>query len=121
MAYLRVVGLVSDVAGDAHRNAGAGRVDHLGVPQPAQTAAQLDLVGIVMEVNEVAAAVLADTAFVFCTFHYEGAVEDQDEPFVADGRVTFILSRRTGSWKVIHYHESTGHVTGSGDADRASV
>ncbi len=29
-----------------------------------------------------------------------------EAPHIADGRNTFILHRKTGTWKLIHYHES---------------
>lgn len=62
---------------------------------------------LTMRVDEMAADVLGDAAYVLCTFHYEGEQEGHREPVVFDGRVTFILRRRNSSWKVIHYHEST--------------
>jgi ketosteroid isomerase-like protein len=62
---------------------------------------------ISMRVHEQSTDLLGDVACAFCTFRYEGPVVGRDEPFVANGRVTFVLQRRFDSWKVIHYHESS--------------
>ncbi len=32
--------------------------------------------------------------------------QGEGEIRIADGRVSFILLRKAGAWKVIHYHES---------------
>ena len=47
---------------------------------------------------------LGDMAYAFCTFHFEGSVNGKAH--VVDGRNTFVLHRKDGAWKVIHYHES---------------
>ena len=57
-----------------------------------------------MEVSDVAVGILGDTAYAFLRFHFEGEIKGQ--PHRADGRVTFLLHRTSGIWKVIHYHES---------------
>jgi ketosteroid isomerase-like protein len=57
-----------------------------------------------MTVSDLAVDVLGDVAYAFCTFHFEGELEG--ERHIADGRDTFILRRKSGAWKVIHYHES---------------
>jgi ketosteroid isomerase-like protein len=62
---------------------------------------------ISMRVHEVSTDLLGDVACAFCTFRYEGPVVGQDEPLIAEGRVTFVLQRRSDSWKVTHYHESS--------------
>jgi ketosteroid isomerase-like protein len=57
-----------------------------------------------MTVSDVSVDVFGDVAYAFCRFHFEGEVEGQSH--IADGRVTFLLRRTSGTWKVIHYHES---------------
>lgn len=57
-----------------------------------------------MEVSNVLADVLGDVASVFLSFHFEGEIKGQ--PHIANGRVTFLLHRKNGAWKVIHFHES---------------
>lgn len=58
----------------------------------------------VMTVDDLSVDVLGDVAYAFCNFHFEGEING--ESHIADGRNTFILRRRNGAWKVIHYHES---------------
>ncbi len=58
----------------------------------------------VMTVSDLSADVLDDVAYAYCVFHFEGEMKGRSH--VADGRVTFILRRKGGAWKVIHYHES---------------
>ena len=57
-----------------------------------------------MEVSDVSVDVLGDVAVAFLSFHFEGEVKGR--PHIADGRVTFVLRRTSGTWKAIHYHES---------------
>jgi ketosteroid isomerase-like protein len=59
-----------------------------------------------MTVSDLSLDVFGDVAYAFCIFHFEGKFKEQSEPFIADGRDTFILRRKSGTWKVIHYHES---------------
>ncbi|QBI19611.1 DUF4440 domain-containing protein [Egibacter rhizosphaerae] len=77
-----------------------------------------------MTIADVSVDVLGDTAYAFCTFHFEGELEG--ESHIADGRNTFILRRKGGGWKVIHYHESLpGPVTmtdgGGADSQRPAA
>jgi ketosteroid isomerase-like protein len=58
----------------------------------------------VMTVSDVSVDVIGDVAYAFCTFHFEGEISGNHH--TADGRNTFILRRKNGAWKVIHYHES---------------
>jgi ketosteroid isomerase-like protein len=58
----------------------------------------------VMTVSDVSVDVIGDVAYAFCTFHFEGEISGNKH--TADGRNTFILRRKNGAWKVIHYHES---------------
>ena len=57
-----------------------------------------------MTVSDVSVDVFGEVAYAFCRFHFEG--EMQGQPHSADGRNTFLLRRRSGTWKVIRYHES---------------
>ena len=57
-----------------------------------------------MTVSDVSVDVFAEVAYAFCLFHFEGEVKGQHH--IADGRDTFILRRKSETWKVIHYHES---------------
>jgi ketosteroid isomerase-like protein len=57
-----------------------------------------------MEVSDVLVDILGDIASAFLRFHFEGEINGR--PHIADGRVTFLLRRTSGAWKVIHYHES---------------
>jgi ketosteroid isomerase-like protein len=57
-----------------------------------------------MTVSDVSVELFGDVAYAFCLFHFEGEAKGQHH--IADGRVTFILHRTSGTWKVIHYHES---------------
>jgi ketosteroid isomerase-like protein len=57
-----------------------------------------------MEVSDICIDVHGDVASAFFAFHFEG--ELQGQPHTADGRVTCLLHRNRGTWKVIHYHES---------------
>jgi ketosteroid isomerase-like protein len=58
----------------------------------------------VMTVSDVSVDVLGDVAYAYCVFHFEGEMRGRSH--VAEGRDTFILRRKGGVWKVIHYHES---------------
>jgi ketosteroid isomerase-like protein len=57
-----------------------------------------------MELSDMSVDVFGDVAFAFLSFHFEGEIKGR--PHIADGRVTFVLRRESGTWKVIHYHES---------------
>ncbi|QBD74564.1 DUF4440 domain-containing protein [Ktedonosporobacter rubrisoli] len=57
-----------------------------------------------MEARNVIIDVFGDTASVFLLAHFEGEYEGQQ--FITDARVTFQLQRKSGTWKVTHYHES---------------
>lgn len=59
-----------------------------------------------MTIGEFSLDVFGDVAYVFCVFHFEGEMKGQKQPHIADGRNTFILHRKSGTWKLIHYHES---------------
>jgi ketosteroid isomerase-like protein len=58
-----------------------------------------------MTVSDVSVDVIGDVAYAFCTFHFEGEISGNKH--TADGRNTFILRRKNGAWKVIHYHDSS--------------
>ena len=58
----------------------------------------------VMTVSDSSVDVIGDVAYAYCTFHFEGEISGNNH--TADGRNTFILRRKDGAWKVIHYHES---------------
>jgi ketosteroid isomerase-like protein len=66
-----------------------------------------------MKVSEVSIDVFGDTAYAFCNFHFEGDLKRLPQTFIADGRNTFILRRKDGKWKVVHYHESRPHLAGA--------
>ena len=57
-----------------------------------------------MTVSDLSVDVFGDVAYAFCIFHFEGELKGENH--IADGRDTFILRRKRGAWKVIHYHES---------------
>lgn len=57
-----------------------------------------------MQLSDISIDTLADVAYAFCQFHYEGTVNGKEH--VVDGRCTFVMHRKDGVWKVIHYHES---------------
>jgi ketosteroid isomerase-like protein len=59
-----------------------------------------------MKISDVSVDVLGDVAYAFFTYHFEAEAKDRNEPFIVDGRNTLILHRKTGTWKVIHYHGS---------------
>jgi ketosteroid isomerase-like protein len=59
-----------------------------------------------MVVSDLSVDVFGEIAYAFCLFHFEGEVKGQSQLRLADGRNTFILRRKDGTWKVIHYHES---------------
>jgi ketosteroid isomerase-like protein len=59
-----------------------------------------------MTISDLSMDVIGDLAYAFCVFHFEGEVKGQNQPRTADGRNTFILRRKGGMWRVIHYHES---------------
>ena len=59
-----------------------------------------------MTVSDLSVDVMGEVAYAFCIFHFEGEIKGQSQPRIADGRNTFILRRKSGAWKVIHYHES---------------
>lgn len=60
----------------------------------------------VMTINDLSIDVIGAVAYAFFTYHFEAKVAGEDEPFAIDGRDTFIMHRRSGVWKVIHYHGS---------------
>jgi ketosteroid isomerase-like protein len=75
-----------------------------GVEQYYESVARLFERVMTMTVSDVSLDVFGDVAYAYCVFHFEG--EMQGQRHVADGRDTFILRRKSGIWKVIHYHES---------------
>jgi ketosteroid isomerase-like protein len=60
----------------------------------------------VMEVNDLSIDVLGDAAYAFFTYHFEAHFTHENGLSAVDGRDTFILRRKNGAWKVIHYHGS---------------
>jgi ketosteroid isomerase-like protein len=75
-----------------------------GVEQYYESVARLFKRLMTMTVSDVSVDVFGDVAYAYCVFHFEG--EMQEQRHLADGRDTFILRRKSGIWKVIHYHES---------------
>ena len=70
-----------------------------------------------MRVDDLTVDVLGEVAVAFGRFRFAGSWPDRDEPFVAEGRVTFVCHLVGGAWAVIHYHESTRALpAGSGGA-----
>lgn len=59
-----------------------------------------------MTVSDLSVDVIGDVACAYCTFHFEGDPKGESHLRVVEGRNTFILHRKSGTWKVIHYHES---------------
>ena len=59
-----------------------------------------------MRVDDVTIDSFSDSAYAFFTFHFESSTHESDEPFVVDGRTTFVLRYTVNGWKGIHYHES---------------
>jgi len=50
--------------------------------------------------------ILDGLALAFATYHFEALSKQGKEPFVGDGRITFVLKKVGGRWLFIHYHES---------------
>jgi ketosteroid isomerase-like protein len=63
-----------------------------------------------MRVSDLSVDVFGDIAYAFCNFHAEVGFKGQSQPLILDARDTFILRRKGGAWKVIHYHESRPHL-----------
>ena len=59
-----------------------------------------------MRVTDLSVEVFGDVALAFAKFHFVGQRRDGGGEFTADGRVTFVLRRTEGQWRVVHYHES---------------
>ncbi len=59
-----------------------------------------------MTIEDLSLDVFGDFAYAFCVFHFEGDMKGQSQLHIRDERNTFILHRKGGTWKVIHYHES---------------
>lgn len=57
-----------------------------------------------MQLSDISIDTLGEMAHAFCRFHYEGKVNGREH--MVDGRCTFVMHRKDGAWKVIHYHES---------------
>jgi len=57
-----------------------------------------------MTISDLSVEVFDNVAYAYCTFRFEGALEGKNH--IARGRNTFVLIRKEGEWKVIHYHES---------------
>ena len=64
-----------------------------------------------MRVSDLSVDVFGDVAYAFCNFHDEVGFKGQSQPLILDARDTFILRRKGGAWKVIHYHESRPHLS----------
>jgi len=64
-----------------------------------------------MKLSDISIDVFGDLAYAFCNFHFEADLKRLEKPFITDGRDTFILRRKEGAWKVIHYHESRPHLS----------
>jgi ketosteroid isomerase-like protein len=63
-----------------------------------------------MRVSDLSVDVFGDMAYAFCHVHAEVGFKGQSQPLSLDARATFILRRKGGAWKVIHYHESRPHL-----------
>jgi ketosteroid isomerase-like protein len=63
-----------------------------------------------MRVSDLSVDVFGDIAYALCHVHAEVAFQGQSQPLILDARDTFILRRKGGAWKVIHYHESRPHL-----------
>src|SRR5215831_7158556 len=59
-----------------------------------------------MTLSDVSVEVFGDVAYAFCRFRFEGKMKGHSQPHIAEGQNTFLLRRTSGTWKVIHYHES---------------
>lgn len=57
-------------------------------------------------VADLDADVLGDVAWCYLRGRITFDVPGMDEPISGEARQTFILRKRDGEWKVIHYHES---------------
>jgi uncharacterized protein (TIGR02246 family) len=57
------------------------------------------------KLNTYSATVLSDTAVLFTGLDTVTGVRD-GTPFSADGRVTFVVAKRSAEWQIVHFHRS---------------
>ena len=57
-------------------------------------------------IKETTIDVIGDMAYAYVEFLAKGDITGIDHQLTFDGRTTFILRKRDGQWKFIHYHES---------------
>jgi ketosteroid isomerase-like protein len=50
-----------------------------------------------MTVSDVSVDVFGDVAYAFCRFHFEGEMQGESQPHIAEGRATFLLRRTSGT------------------------
>jgi uncharacterized protein (TIGR02246 family) len=55
--------------------------------------------------NSHSAMVLSDTVVVFAGLDTVTGVRD-GKPFGANGRVTFVVAKRSSEWQIVHFHRS---------------
>jgi uncharacterized protein (TIGR02246 family) len=55
--------------------------------------------------NSHSAMVLSDTVVVFAGLDTVTGVRD-GKPFSANGRVTFVVAKRSSEWQIVHFHRS---------------
>jgi hypothetical protein len=55
--------------------------------------------------NSHSAMVLSDTVVVFAGLDTVTGVRD-GKPFSANGRVTFVVAKRSSQWQIVHFHRS---------------
>ena len=57
------------------------------------------------KLNSYSATVLSDTAVLFTGLDTVTGVRD-GTPFSANGRVTFVVTKRGAEWQIVHFHRS---------------
>lgn len=57
-------------------------------------------------IKETTVDVIGDMAYAYVEFLVKADIKGIDHQMTFDGRDTFILRKRAGQWKFIHYHES---------------
>ena len=57
-------------------------------------------------IKETSIDVIGDMAYAYIEFLAKGEITGIDHQLTFDGRNTFILRKRQGQWRFIHYHES---------------
>ena len=89
---------IAEEDNDAHRGFDAISAYYGNIPEFVR--------GFDWTTKETTVDVIGDMAYAYVEFVVKADITGIDHQMTFDGRNTFILRKRDGQWKFIHYHES---------------